>query len=71
MLRRLVYTKAVTTALAANPVCALLGPRQCGKTTLARRIATGRASHYFDLGAKRTPSMNGLAWRLFDKFWPS
>jgi len=39
----------VRAALAANPVCALLGPRQCGKTTLARQLAAGRPSHYFDL----------------------
>ena len=37
-------------ALAANPVCALLGPRQCGKTTLAREIAGRRRGvHFFDL----------------------
>ena len=37
-------------ALAHNPVCTLLGPRQCGKTTLAREIARNRANaHYFDL----------------------
>jgi hypothetical protein len=40
---------AIRSALANNPVCALLGPRQCGKSTLARRIASGRRSHYFDL----------------------
>ena len=28
------------------PVTAILGPRQCGKTTLARTLAT---DHYFDL----------------------
>ena len=45
---------AVQAGLASNPVVALLGPRQCGKTTLARAIArdphqsAGR-SHYFDL----------------------
>jgi predicted AAA+ superfamily ATPase len=37
-------------ALARAPVTALLGPRQAGKTTLARQIARSvRASHYFDL----------------------
>lgn len=34
--------------LRTYPVTALLGPRQCGKTTLARALA-GRQAHYFDL----------------------
>lgn len=34
-------------------MCALLGPRQCGKTTLAREIAQGRESHYYDLESPR------------------
>ena len=32
-----------------HPVAALLGPRQCGKTTIARMIAGQRPSVYFDL----------------------
>ena len=32
--------------LSYSPVVAILGPRQCGKTTLAKMIA---ADHYFDL----------------------
>lgn len=32
-----------------NPVTALLGPRQCGKTTLARLFLVGRRATYFDL----------------------
>ena len=35
--------------LERNPVAALLGPRQCGKTTLARQIATREPSEFFDL----------------------
>ena len=35
--------------LRANPVVALIGPRQCGKTTLARAIARGRRATYLDL----------------------
>jgi predicted AAA+ superfamily ATPase len=31
------------------PAVALLGPRQCGKTTLARQLAGGSQSTYFDL----------------------
>jgi uncharacterized protein len=44
------YRAKVERALAHNPVCAILGPRQCGKTTLARELArrAGKA-HYFDL----------------------
>lgn len=37
------------TALDENPVAALLGPRQCGKTTLARGLAERRGGHWFDL----------------------
>lgn len=44
-------------ALAANPVVALVGPRQCGKTTLARALAATRPAATFDLedpvGARR------------------
>lgn len=29
----------ISTVLSENPICALLGPRQCGKTTLARQYA--------------------------------
>jgi uncharacterized protein len=32
-----------------GPPVALLGPRQCGKTTLARQLAEGSKSTYFDL----------------------
>jgi predicted AAA+ superfamily ATPase len=35
--------------LKASPAVALLGPRQCGKTTLARLIASREPSTYFDL----------------------
>jgi predicted AAA+ superfamily ATPase len=39
----------ITLALRRNPVVSLLGPRQCGKSTLARQIAAGHAGQYFDL----------------------
>ncbi len=35
--------------LRTNPVVLLLGPRQCGKTTLARQIGGRRRAEYFDL----------------------
>lgn len=40
---------AVERRLRSDPVVMLLGPRQCGKTTLARSIAAGRASTFLDL----------------------
>ena len=40
--------QAVRTALRRSPIVSILGPRQCGKSTLARRIAGPRA-HLFDL----------------------
>lgn len=49
MIARPIYLDAVSTALQRSPVTALLGPRQCGKTTLARLLARGREAHYFDL----------------------
>jgi predicted AAA+ superfamily ATPase len=39
----------VTSRLKTAPAVALLGPRQCGKTTLARSIASQVQSTYFDL----------------------
>jgi hypothetical protein len=39
----------INRALKLNPVAALLGPRQCGKTTLARVIADSTPCEYFDL----------------------
>src|SRR5689334_3009179 len=38
----------VRRALRTNPVVTILGPRQCGKTTLARGLAGPRAT-FFDL----------------------
>ena len=49
MLRRTRHWQAIRTALANNPICALLGPRQCGKTTLARQFVRKGRAHYFDL----------------------
>ena len=49
MIPRNHYYTAVSTATRRSPVCALLGPRQCGKTTLARIMAQHHSAHYFDL----------------------
>jgi len=53
MLQRDSYRTAIKRALARSPICALLGPRQCGKTTLARALAAEQESHYFDLESPR------------------
>lgn len=36
-------------ALRRSRVVAILGPRQCGKTTLARQLVSPRSANYFDL----------------------
>ena len=49
MIARPTYSAAIETALRRSPVVALLGPRQCGKTTLARQFLPPTAPAYFDL----------------------
>lgn len=49
MIERHSARQALKTALANNPVAVLLGPRQCGKTTLAREVAGRQPSTFFDL----------------------
>jgi len=44
------YLQEIETAFSVNPVCAILGPRQCGKSTLAGMYAkTQQLTHVFDL----------------------
>ena len=49
MIEREHYQKIVEKALKRNPVVALIGPRQCGKTTLARSLKIESEVSYFDL----------------------
>src|SRR3990167_1752798 len=55
MISRINWEKRVIEAFAQHPVVAILGPRQCGKTTLAREIFSNSSSsarletNYFDL----------------------
>jgi predicted AAA+ superfamily ATPase len=49
MIDRPQYRAAVESRLKTNPVVALLGPRQTGKTTLARQIGRRQSTHYLDL----------------------
>lgn len=44
-------------ALARRPVVVLTGPRQCGKTTLARRVVAPDSANYFDLEDPRTRAL--------------
>ncbi len=53
VIARALYRGRLEAALARSPICALLGPRQCGKTTLAKSLAEGVESHYFDLESPR------------------
>jgi predicted AAA+ superfamily ATPase len=48
----------VRTALKRSRVVALLGPRQCGKTTLARQFVRADSLNYFDL--EDPPSLGRL-----------
>ncbi|MFW8600416.1 ATP-binding protein [Desulfobacterota bacterium M19] len=49
MITRSKYLAHLKTALGRSPIAALLGPRQCGKTTLARIFGKQHNAAYFDL----------------------
>ncbi|MFQ5329629.1 MAG: ATP-binding protein [Thermodesulfobacteriota bacterium] len=49
MINRPDYVQRIATAVQRSPVTSLLGPRQCGKTTLARIFEEKKDAHYFDL----------------------
>ena len=49
MLERAKYLHRIGQATVRSPVTALLGPRQCGKTTIARTFAATREATFFDL----------------------
>ncbi|MBN2453283.1 MAG: ATP-binding protein [Candidatus Omnitrophica bacterium] len=49
MLKRTNLKRCLQKALKRSRSVALLGPRQCGKTTLARELVDIRSSNYFDL----------------------
>jgi predicted AAA+ superfamily ATPase len=48
------YIDAIHAGFERTPIVAVLGPRQVGKTTLAREFIRGRPSHFFDLEDPRT-----------------
>ena len=49
MIQRNDYLNRLKAAIGRSPVTALLGPRQCGKTTLARQLAEQQQSTFFDI----------------------
>ena len=49
MIARDKIQKAIIKGLEQQPGVALLGPRQCGKTTLARKVAQEKGAVIFDL----------------------
>lgn len=49
MLPRPEYLTQLETAIRRSPITAILGPRQSGKTTLARMFIANKAVSYFDL----------------------
>ena len=49
MIYRPSYLEQLSNAMQRSPVTALLGPRQCGKTTLAHMFGEGKNTTYFDL----------------------
>ena len=49
MIARPAMDRSIRAALARSPVVALVGPRQVGKTTLARGFLTPDSPNYFDL----------------------
>ncbi len=49
MVHRLSYKARLDRAVKRNPIVALVGPRQCGKTTLARQLLSPDHPNYFDL----------------------
>ena len=60
MLSRTDSLRRLEVAMARSPITALLGPRQCGKTTLARQFAaTLETTHHFDLESE--PDVRRLA----------
>ena len=58
MIDRPLYLTQLSRAVRRSPITALLGPRQCGKTTLARMFAKERTTAFFDLESQ--PDLNRL-----------
>lgn len=53
MIPRSAFVELLKTALKRSPVTALLGPRQCGKTTLAKMVSQRIEATYYDLESQQ------------------
>jgi predicted AAA+ superfamily ATPase len=53
MIKRPEYINKLSKAIKRSPVTALLGPRQCGKTTLVRQFSSNKNAAYFDLESQQ------------------
>ncbi len=49
MIERKALHQTIQNALERSRVVVLIGPRQCGKTTLARQFVPATSVNYFDL----------------------
>ncbi len=49
MIPRTELRTRIDAALGRSPIVVLTGPRQCGKTTLARELLSADSENYFDL----------------------
>ncbi len=61
MIERARIKQKILASLADYPVTLVLGPRQCGKTTLAREIYTMQGGTYFDLEDPECPLDENIA----------
>jgi predicted AAA+ superfamily ATPase len=66
VIRRAAYESRVRQALGRGPIVSLLGPRQAGKTTLARAVARGRKVTFFDLEHPRDLAKLSMPMQTLD-----
>jgi predicted AAA+ superfamily ATPase len=59
LIERPELVRRITAGLRDSPVTLLLGPRQCGKTTLARQLTDKRGGTYYDLENPRESARLG------------
>jgi hypothetical protein len=59
--KRTALEKRIMAAIDDYPVTLILGPRQCGKTSLARKIVEKRRGTYFDIEDPETPLQPDIA----------